>query len=468
MKDLWQHQQLGIERAKDLAHFGLFFEAGTGKTRTCIEILKQKNQIHRRMLKTLILAPSVVLFNWKKEFEQFFPEIPQSQVIVLHGTGAQRLRQLERTPNYFVVVANYETLLMDSVFGALKDWAPEVMIADESHRIKNPRAQRTKRAIALSTFAKYKFILSGTPILQNQSDLFAQYLFLDGGELLGKNFFTFRNRYFTDANAALRARSPHVTWPNWVPKKAKEIELQEKIMSCAMAVKKSECLDLPPYIRQTLEVGMTPEQQRAYTQMKDDYITFVNSSAFTAQLAITKSLRLQQICSGFLMNEEKVHVFENTPREKALLELLEDITPNSKVIIWACWRQNHDTIRRLLTKHKFGFRELIGNMSASDRERAIEDFRQDDKVRVLVGSQAASGIGINLVEADTAIYYSRNFSLELDIQSEARNYRGGSTIHKKVCRIDLYTPGTIDDTITQALAAKQDLSEKMIFGAGEV
>lgn len=459
---LWAHQHQAIERAKDMPAFALFFEAGTGKTRTTIELIKQKCAVQGRTLRTLVLTPTVVTYNWKKEFAKY-SNIPNDQVIVLHGSGQDRLRQLERTPSYFVVVCNYESLLMDGVFNALKNWAPEIVVADESHRIKNPRAQRTKRAIAVSTMAQYRYILSGTPILQNQADLFAQYMFLDHGATLGKNFFTFRNLWFTDKNAELRKRNKLVTWPNWVPKKAKEEDFQKKILSLAMSVKKSECLDLPPLIKTQLEVELSPEQKKAYKQMKDDYITFINSTAFTAQLAVTKAMRLQQIVSGFVMGEdEKIHVFENTPREKALLELLEDITPSEKVLVWACWRANHESLRRLLTKNGIEFRELLGDSSATARDRAIQDFREDESVRVLIGSQAAAGIGINLVEASHSIYYSRGFSLEHDIQSEARNYRGGSEVHAKVTRIDLVAPGTIDESITDALLRKQEISESII------
>jgi SNF2 family DNA or RNA helicase len=140
-RPLWSHQTEAIERAKDLPCFGLFFEVGTGKTRTCIEVLKYKNAKHKRALRTLIVSPAVVCFNWKREYAQY-SNMPNEQVIVLHGTGQERLRQLQRTPSYFVVICNYETLLMDAVFNQLKEWNPEVVVLDESHRgKKSPRPE---------------------------------------------------------------------------------------------------------------------------------------------------------------------------------------------------------------------------------------------------------------------------------------------------------------------------------------
>lgn len=440
---------------------------GAGKTRTTIEIINEKNKKHGRILKTLVIAPAVVTFTWKKEFAAY-SNIKNEHVLVLHGTGAERLKQLERTPNYFVVVCNYETLLMDKVFEALRSWGPEITVGDESQRLKNPRAQRTKRAIAVSQTSKYRYILSGTPILVNQADLFSQFMFLDHGKTLGKNFFTFRNLWFTDKNQALRQKNKLVTWPEWVPKKSKEEEFQKKIMSLSMSVKKSECMDLPPYIQQTIEVGMTKEQERAYKQMRDDYIAFIGSKAFTAQLAITKAMRLAQITSGFLMNEEgKIHSFENTPKEKALLELIED--SSGKVVVWAHWRANQASIGRLLTKAGIEFRELLGNSSAVERQRALQDFSDKPDVRVMLASQMAGGVGISLVAANKAIYYSRGFSFEADSQSAARTYRGGSAeLHQKVYRIDLCVPGTIDQATIEALAKKEDLSDQLIFGKVKV
>jgi SNF2 family DNA or RNA helicase len=461
---LWKHQQDALKACQNVPSFALFFDPGTGKTRTAIEAVKEKSRQSGRTLRVLVLTPQVVTFNWKKEYA-LYSNIDPRHILVLHGTRKQRLEQLERTPTYFVVVANYETLLMDPVFDFLKTWSPEVLIADESHRIKNSRAQRTRRAVALADLAKHKFILSGTPILQNSMDLFSQYLFLDGGKTLGKNNFTFKNQYFRDANKELRIKSPMVTWPKWVPIKAKEKELTDKIMSMAMAVKKDECLDLPPYIQQTIEVGMSAAQARAYKEMKNDYITFINSTAYTAQLAITKALRLQQIASGFLMDAEgKVHAFEDSPKEKALLELLEDLTPSSKVIVWSCWVANQLSIGKLLDKHSYNWRGVFGSSGAAERDRSLQDFREDPEVRVLVGSTASLGIGVNLVEANQAIFYSRNFSLEQDIQAAARTYRAGAEVHKSVHRIDLVTRGSIDESIAEALINKQQISDSIILG----
>ena len=92
----------------------------------------------------------------------------------------------------------------------------------------------------------------------------------------------------------------------------------------------------------------------------------------------------------------------------------------------------------------------------------MNDFRTNSDVRVMVANQAAAGVGINLVEASYSIYYSKNFSLEHDLQSEARNHRGGSEMHDKVTRIDIVAKGTIDELITEALMNKQNIGEQIL------
>jgi len=459
---LWEHQREGIDRALKSYCFGFFFEAGTGKTRTVIEVLRHRYTDAGRILKTIILAPQVVCPNWKAEFAKF-SKIPQDKILLLTGSGKERLETVKNTDAQ-ILIMNYQTMLMGPVVEALKAWGPETMIADESHRIKNYKAQSTRKAIELSSLASFKFILSGTPILQNAMDIFSQFEFLDGGAMLGKNFFTFRRRYFTDQNAGLRSRSAAVTWAKWVPMKSRELELTEKISQLTLSVKKSECLDLPPYIRQRIEVPLSKEQQKAYDEMKRHMITFVKDEACTAQMALHKALRLQQIVSGFIGNDDgEEYTFKEVPRLDALKELLGDLCATNKVIVWACWRNNQKAVRGILNDLKIGYREITGNIRADEREQALVDFRTRPDVRVILGSQGAGGIGINLIEASHAIYYSRSFSLEHDIQSEARNYRGGSGIHDKITRIDLVAPKSIDDDVLDALTNKQEISDRVIF-----
>lgn len=441
-----------------------------GKTRTTIETLRDKFTAESRLLRTIILCPQVVCENWRREILQFSKIDPKS-VVVLRGTGKKREADfLENAYKAYVsqgriFITNYETLLMPKVQQAFKDWKLEVLVCDESHRLKNPGSIRTKRAIELADLAKYRYILTGTPVLNSLMDIYSQFRVLDRGANFGNNFFVFRNMYFYNANANKPA---HVTWPEWKIRPNMDSVISDIMGKHTMHVKKSECLDLPPLIRKKVFVELSKEQQKHYDSMKKHFVTFIKDKACSAQLAITKGLRLQQIVSGFIKldpiaGEEGLELKLNeNPRAEALADLLEDLAPAHKVIVWACFRENYSQIKEVCERLKIKYVELHGEVPQSRRQEAIDAFSKDPEVRVLIGNQGAGGVGLNLVAASYAIYYSRNFSLEQDIQSEARHYRGGSEIHNSVYRVDLVAQKTIDEEVLEALSQKTAMSEKVL------
>jgi SNF2 family DNA or RNA helicase len=468
LPELWEHQKKTIALAKDLPSFGLLHDAGVGKTRTMIEILRYKCAKAGKLLRTLVLCPQVVMPNWRAEISKY-SKIDPDDVILLKGSGQERYELLlnesgeERRRKIFV--ANYESLLMPNLFEAFNWYGFDIIIADESHRIKSHTSKRAKYAIKLANKVLHKYILTGTPILQSPLDLFSQFQFLDGGKTfapVGDNFFAFRNTYFINKNANAPS---HVTWPEWVIRPGALNEISEKIGKISTHVKKSECLDLPNMVRKTIYVELGKDQRKHYEQMKHSFVTFLGEKACTAQLAVTKGLRLQQIASGFITLEDgtNVHMKED-PRAKALEDLLEDlvIEGKHKTIIWACWKENYVQIKTVLEKMKISYVEVHGEISQKEKQEAIDKFCNDSTTMVFLGNQGAAGIGINLVQASYAIYYSRNFNLEHDIQSEARNYRGGSEIHPCITRIDIVAQNTIDEKVLESLASKMQVGDKLL------
>jgi SNF2 family DNA or RNA helicase len=462
----WAHQKEAIRRAETLQNFALFFEMGTGKTGTTINIIRSKCNQARRMMRTLILCPPIVVKNWRKEFE-LHSKVRPDQILLLTGSGKYRLKRFRASveegskPGHgLVVVTNYETLLMSEVFSAILTWQPEILVCDESHKCKDSKAKRTKLAIELSRVAKHRYLLTGTPVLNSPMDLFSQFLILDQGETFGKNFFMFRARYFRDKNSGM-PRDRY--FPDWQIRPGALEEINHAISASGMRVTKDECLDLPPLVRQTILVGMTPDQARMYREMKKDFIAFMNDKAVTATLAMTKALRLMQIASGYVKTVEGEEIaLEDTPKMVALSELLSEITPSHKVLVWACWRKNYAEIRRVCDRLGLDTVEIHGDVNISTRDEAVERFNSDPRCRVFIGHPGAAGIGINLVAASYSIFYSRNFSLEQDLQAEARCYRSGSERHAKITRIDLACEGTIDEIVAKKLADKQQIGESVL------
>lgn len=473
----WDHQLKAIEKSFCMPDMALLFEAGTGKTMTAINILRGRYAVNKRLMKTLILAPLVVLENWKREFAMH-SKIDPKDIIVLNMNGPKRIKKFDEAVydttllqwnKNKIILLNYDAILTKDLNKRIKAWEPEILICDESHRCKDFKSKRAIQVVELAEKAQHRYILTGTPILNTSMDIFNQYRILDGGETFGKNFYAFRAAYFEDANAGFSSKPGY--FPKYLPKEHTYEELSQRIYRKGLRAVKSECLDLPPLVKTERFVEMSSEQTKAYKEMKDEYLTFVKDledrgepRAVIANLAITKALRLQQIVSGFVKPEDGgIHRFKDVPRIKVLAELLEDLAEaGHKVIVWAVFKENYKMIRELCDGLNIKYTELHGEVPTGEKEANMDRFRSDPNCKVIVANQQSGGLGVNLVEAPYSVYYSKNFSLEQDIQSEARNYRGGSEMHTKVTRIDLVTQGSIDELVNESLRQKASIGEQIL------
>jgi SNF2 family DNA or RNA helicase len=467
--ELWEHQREALRRASGKKCYALFFEQGCGKTTTAIHLYRQKCIEAGRALRALILCPPIVISNWSRELADSFGEADNDSggmysSCELTGHWKRRveaLEFLETLPSPCFAITNYEALLSEPVVAAIKKWNPEVLILDESHKVKDPSSKRTKILTELAKPIEYRFLLTGTPFPNSLGDVFAQFRIMDGGDTFGDSYFRFREEFFVNLNANSRRR---ISYPDWQPKKGAEEEIQRRMAPLAMRTTKEECLTLPPLVRQYVDVELSGEQRRLYEQLQRHGVArFSDGQVTSADLAITKALRLQQMASGFAQSDEgSTQRFTPNQRAAALSEVIESLPNHAKFIVWAVYRENYVDIRKVLEARGITYVELTGEVPQSARSANIARFCGDADVRALIGNPQAAGIGINLVEAEYSIFYSRGFSLENDLQAEARNHRGGSERHKKVTRIDLVARGTVDEVVLCALKDKKDVQTAVL------
>ena len=480
-RPLWAHQTEAINKALLMDEQGFYvnpdlflaMEMGTGKTRCVIEIMRRLYAREGRVMRTLIIAPIIVLTNWKNEIAMY-SKIKPHDVAILKGTGTRRSHTfMDFCSDQGVlcrdkiIIMNPESLLMNDLMSQIELWKPEIIICDEAHVFKNHSSKRAKKMAPLADLARHRYMLTGTPILNSPQDIFMQYRILDGGQTFTKNFFSFRNYFFTDKNSAFAHKENH--FPKWEPIKERFPEMQQKIHKKAFRAVKADCLDLPPLIRQTIEVDMSPEQRKMYEEMRKDFITWVQAKqkgdeprAVIAQLAVTKSLRLQQIVSGYAKTDEGDIVwFDPNPRLKAVADIIETLG-NSKVIIWAIFKENYKMLEAMCKKLGLEYAMINGDLTNKEKDENVEKFTKSPTCNVMIANQSAGGVGINLVESNYSLYFSKSFSIKDDLQSEARNYRGGSEMHDKVTRIDIVCPNSIDELINNALAMKQDIASVIL------
>lgn len=443
----------------------LFWEMGTGKTAAMINILRVKYTQHKQLLNTLILAPLVVLNNWKREFAMH-STVDQEKITVINKSGKARLKLMDNVKQGSIVVVNYEALQSKDFAALIREWGPRILVCDESHLVKNYKSKRAKAVRDIADTCLHRFLLTGTPILNACTDIWMQYRILDGGELFGKStnhFFAFRAKFQYNEMANI----PRATFPKWVDNPLMLPKLNKHIYGTGKAsrILKKECLDLPPLVVESREVELSAEQKRTYKEMKRDYITFVKKKleekprAAVAELAVTRALRLLTITTGFIKDEKDMeHEIKDNPRLAVTKELLEQLTIDHKVIVWCAFKLNVKMIARVCEELGVEYVTLTGEQNLGQKQESIDNFNTGS-ARVIIANRSAGGTGINLTAASYSIVYSRNYSLNDEKQSEARNYRGGSEIHEKVTKINLVTPSTIDEKVLRALENKQKIAD---------
>lgn len=329
-KELWPHQIEGIERACRGYYFGFFFEPGLGKTRTMIEVMRAIYGESQKVIDTVIVTPVITLDNWQREILQY-SKINPKDVIVPKGTGIQKLRQIQLAPPGKIIIVNYEALLNRDLHQSLLDREPKVLICDESHYVKNPTSKRTKAVHALANKCGYRYIMTGTPIANDASDIWAQAYILDLGKRFEKKFFYFKTLYFEDKNKSMPKAK---YFPNWCLKPHATAAFNLKLAEMTMPAKKKDCLNLPPLILKEVIVELTKDQRKHYEEVKKHFLSYVGDEACVASIALTKALRMQEISSGYIKLENgEVVEFEENGKIKALGELLDNYTKDHKLII---------------------------------------------------------------------------------------------------------------------------------------
>jgi SNF2 family DNA or RNA helicase len=460
----WQQQAYDKFFNDGLTGFALLADPGCGKTYAAITILRTLAAT-KNTSRVLVICPSVVINNWKAEtvkYSEHKDDLGKVFPLTDAKKRVQTMSEIAHLGYSGVVVTNYESFDNEVFYGLVSKWLPHVIVCDELHRIKSYKSKRAKNIVKLGERASFRLGLTGSAILNSPMDLFMQWKFIDQGKSFGTNFFNFRNAYFFDANSKWAGKANY--FPKWEPNPGKFHQLSDSIKRSSIRVVKDECLDLPPLIKKTIKLQMSPKQKRAYEQMHRDFIAFVDNggdrpAAVVAQLALTKALRLMQIASGFAAVEEgEGVVFPENPKLDAIEKILED-NPDAKVIIWCSYKANYTAIGERLTKLKVPHVFITGEQDAKEKQQAIDSFQNDPKIPVVVANRRSGGIGINLTASPLSVTFSRNFSLEEELQSEARNYRSGSEIHESITQIDLIMEGTIEEQIVEALKNKSNISE---------
>lgn len=446
---LYDHQTKAFAISTSIDNAALLMEQGTGKTLAAIATAG-KRFIDGEITKLLVVAPNGILHVWKNEFEKFaaFPH----NVVMLTGTTETRKRGIELlktlSPNNLsVAIINYESAwrLVDE----LTSWKPDMIICDESQKLKNGQTKQAKGLHTLGDIAKYKLILTGTPVTQSPLDFWSQYRFLDK-RVFGTNFYKFREKY---AIMGGYEGKQVVGYKN-------TNDLAEKAHSVAYRVTKEECLDLPDEVDQIVYACLNSDAKNIYMEMERKMFAEIEGKEVNASIVLTKLLKLQQITGGFVHSDDGTVVSVSSAKLDAFRDLVESYPKGKKLVVFANFRAEIDGIVKVIQELGRTVAVFTGDTPMDAREQINKDFQEKPDPEILVLQAQTGGRGITLTAADTAIFYSLNFSLENYEQAKARIHRIGQT--NKVTYVHILTKDTVDETILDALKNKKDVAELVV------
>ena len=460
----YAHQLKALELSWDKKAYAYFMEMGTGKSKVLIDnvaMLYDKGKING----VLIVAPKGVYKNWySSEIPTHLPDhIEKVSVLWQANITKQQQQNLDTLfktgTDLHILCMNVEALStkkgVDFAYKFINSH-DTMMAIDESTTIKNPEAKRTKSIVQLGVNAKYKRILTGSPVTKSPLDLYSQCSFLNENLLDHASYYSFRNRYAIMIDRNFGGRRVQI-----VGSYQRLEELESKLKAFSYRVQKADCLDLPKKIFINRTVDLTPEQKSAYATMKSAALAQLKGKMATAPHVLTQLMRLHQITCGHLKSDDgEITNFKHN-RIEELIDVIDEM--EGKVIIWANYVHDIEQITKELQK-EYGegcVVQYYGKVSSEDRQTAIKKF-QDPKsnVKYFIGNTQTGGYGITLTAASNVIYYSNSYDLEKRLQSEDRAHRIGQ--HKPVTYVDLIAEKTVDEKIIKALRKKINIASEVM------
>jgi SNF2 family DNA or RNA helicase len=418
-----------VNDALNAGCYGIFADTGVGKTVISLEIASH-------FKKTLVLCPlSVIETAWIDDCKKFYPQM--KIINCWSNTSDGRFDLLDEEADVYVM--NYESYkivrnkIMKSNF--------DCMIVDESSCMKNMKSQITSMILEMVNVIPHRFVLSGCPCPNHNSEIFPQMKFVNN-EIFGNNYYGFLARYFHQDLS-----NPHVWFQTAEDKERYNLRLTEQ----SVFLKKEDCVDLPEKVFQVRRFEMASEQKQHYNELLNDIKSHINEWSkfeFTAKL-----MKLREITSGFVYTKDSNVITMDSNKPKALAEILEEIG-NKQVIIWCQFQHEIKSLAE-----QFGGVALTSSSSKTkERYEIIRDFR-DGKIQYLFTHPSLMGKGLTFVNCTYNVYYSLSFSYEEFKQSQDRIHRIGQT--NKCTYIIMQAKDTIDEKIYSCLQRKESAVDEL-------
>jgi SNF2 family DNA or RNA helicase len=445
----WRHQIEAFQFAMECLLRGagaalLALLMGLGKTLVALMVMAALAA--RRVL---ISCPLRVVPVWEQQIERHL-DLPLivvslddsvSSVASKRKLAEEKLKLAEVTGRPLVIIINY-----DSVWRSpFADWAEaqqwDLIIADESHRLKAPGGKASLAFKRLRSHARYRLALTGTPLPHSPLDAYAQFRFLNQ-TIFGPSFAAFRQKYAVMGGFQRK----QVTGFQHLD------ELEALMKTITFRVSK-DVLDLPPETHVTYECELSPEALRVYRNLEEDFVAEVRDGRVTAANAMVKLLRLQQVAGGWVKTDDGQYRRVDSAKQNLLADTFADIGAGEPVVVFCRFHADLDAVHEAAKTAGFESLELSGR-------RDELKLWQDGQAQVLAVQISAGGVGVDLTRARYSIYYSLSFSLGEYDQALSRVHRPGQT--RPVEHIHLVARNTVDRKIMRALEKRAEVVEAVL------
>jgi|SRR5579859_1473856 len=456
--ELLPHQRVAVAKLLPARVGALFAEMGTGKSRMVLELAAIRAEKWDRLIWCCPVSAKETI---RQEVFKHTSLHPSNLYVFDDRTRVRTTLPLDRTVYIVGIESLSSSIRVVAALDALIS-ARSFVVADEATYIKGHRAARTQRLTHLAARARYRLVLTGTPITQGAVDLYAQMFFLSPRILGYGSFWSFAANHLEyevrpDAYGIQRRTGRILRAHN-------EEVLAAKMQPYVYQIKKEECLSLPNKLHETRWCRLTREQERLYAQAKDEFLT-LELADWDGKAIYRLFTALQTIVCGWWNHTDRTtgaRTLLTVPHERLdlLLHTVRSIPCGEKVIIWAKYRRALTEIVAALSA-EYGTASVAqfhGGLSERVRNAELAGWRPataDGAARFLVATQSAGSHALTLNEAAYVVFYADSFKYAERVQAEDRCHRLGQT--RRPVYLSLCASSTIDSRIQAALARKGDL-----------
>ena len=445
----WRHQIEAYKFTMERLLHGsgatlLALEMGVGKTLVALMVLAGI-----AAKRTLIACPLRVVPVWEQQIERHL-DLPLIVLALDDRVGSvaekrelaeAKLKLAEATGRPLVLVINYDSVWREPFAGWAEQQQWDLVVTDESHRLKAPGGRTSLAFKRLRSRARYRLALTGTPMPHSPLDIYAQFRFLDH-KLFGPSFAAFRQKYAIMGGFQRKQVTGF-----------QRLDEMEALMRTATFRVSKDVLDLPPETHVTYHCDLAPEALRIYRDIEEDFVSHVHDGTVTVSNAMVSLLRLQQLAGGWVKTDDGQLHRVDTAKQKLLADTLEDIGKDEPVVAFCRFHADLDAVHEASKGLGYASLELSGRRDELKRW-------QDGEAQVLAVQISAGGVGVDLTRARYSIYYSLSFSLGEYDQALSRVHRPGQT--RPVEHIHLVARNTVDAKILRALEKRAEVVQSIL------